>query len=147
MHSLFKRCETKFKNIQTAYSEIGDEESRRQYDLKQRVQQQSPFTSYTSSSNLNTDDILRAFFEEQNRYQRRRKPAVYFNGIDISNLFSSSNAFPFGNTMRNPFAPDETTPTTSSSPQPKSIYEQEISFTCTKDHFTINPRLLRTWIN
>ena len=122
--------------MQTAYSEIGDEESRRGHDLNQRINQ-SPFKS-SSNNNMNTnsfnaDDILRTFFEEQSRYQQRRKPAIYFNGIDISNLFStSSNTFPFGtNNMRNPFTSDETPSSPTTQPQqqsvPKSIYEQEIT--------------------
>ena len=103
---LHPRCENTFKQIQTAYSEIGDEESRRGYDLKQRINQ-SPFTS-SSNNNMNTnsfnaDDILRTFFEEQSRYQQRRKPAIWFN--------------------------DETPSSPTTQPQqqsvPKSMHEQE----------------------
>jgi DnaJ-class molecular chaperone len=86
-----QRSEELFKELQTANNQIGDALSRKKYESMAN----SPFTTSSNSGNpfthnMNTQDFYRTFRQQQN--SRGRTP-FYVNGIDISELFSSS---PFG---------------------------------------------------
>lgn len=76
-----KQCEEKFKQVQKAHSQIGDEESRRQYDTMQAYQ---PYK--TPHGNAPSAEDLSRFFNS--RSFRTRATPFYFNGVDISESFS-----------------------------------------------------------
>lgn len=89
-----QRCEELFKELQTANNHIGDAISRKKYDNMAA----SPFTRGTNNgnpftNNMSTQDFYRAFRQHQQQQSSRGRTPFYVNGVDISQLFSSS---PFG---------------------------------------------------
>lgn len=101
-----QRCEEQFKRIQFAYSQVGDEDSRRKYDLMSSMSQYdtagsagsgTPRGSAPFESSSASEAFFRSFYAQHGRaypygnsyrrYAPRRTP-FYFNGVDISNLFS-----------------------------------------------------------
>lgn len=88
-----QKCEELFKTVQHANEQIGDEASRKRYDQMAA----SPFANRgnnafgTSSSGMDarTAEAFYRSFMQQNQ-QRSGRTAFYFNGMDISQLFSGN---------------------------------------------------------
>jgi len=118
-----KRCEDAFKSIQHAYSLIGDEESRRQYDsTSSLLNRPNPFTGFTGgpggpSQNPFAGSPFDAYQAGAGRYGARR-PAFYVNRVDISHLFEPRRTgFPNFPGQSNLVNPDD----------PKSIFVEKVT--------------------
>ena len=116
-----KKCEEAFKMIQTANSQIGDEDSRRQYDTASSLsmgRSSSSSSSYPNHGMPDGEALFRSFYGSQ-QFQPRRGHAFYVNGVDVSHLFnpfsSSSPGFGGGN------------PLSRDSAGPKSIFVQHVT--------------------
>lgn len=95
------RCEERFKEVQRAYSHVGDAVARKDYDDARRLAAATSSYFHRSSSSsswsrpTSADDLFRAFEEERRRRgggssrQPDRRP-FYFNGVDVSNLFPNN---------------------------------------------------------
>lgn len=103
-----QRCEEKFKTIQKAYSLIGDEKDRKNYDFESAFRRSSPssssFSYRSSSSPYGTDPVAEAFFRA-------------FQGV---------NAGGPGFGVRRPFFASSTNPTMPADLSLKSIYVQKV---------------------
>ena len=114
-----KRAEEKFKQVQEAYSLIGDDDSRRNYDTQQAFgysssSRSSSSTSHSASSPYGTDPVAEAFFRAFQQGPGRR-----------TFYFGTAGGPRFG--VRTPFP----TPDAASSFMPanlsfKSIYVQKV---------------------
>jgi DnaJ-class molecular chaperone len=103
-----QKCEEMFKMVQHANAQIGDEASRKKYDMELTAPFKSNFgTGVSGMDRAAQEAFYRSFYSNVPR-QSTRTP-FYVNGIDISELFS----------VRKPSSP---TPF----PHAKSIYIQKV---------------------
>jgi DnaJ-class molecular chaperone len=102
-----QKCEEMFKTVQHANAQIGDEASRKRYDMEVT----SPFGTTTGYSGGMDRAAQEAFYRSFYRSMPRRstRTPFYVNGIDISELFSG----------RTPWSPTQV-------PHSKSIYVQKV---------------------
>ena len=81
-----EKCEQTFKQIQTAHAQIGDENSRREYDSKDTMTRMygNGVNDFSGSSNGRSQVFDEIFQESFRRMNQRR---FYVNGVDVSHLF------------------------------------------------------------
>jgi len=108
-----KEYEKLFKELQTAYSQIGSSEARRNYDLSERS---PPRNFSTSATQQQYDEAMRRAFEGAFRSHHPRS-TVY--GFSMNDLFNNNNrsGSPFGFGTSSPLW----------NPSLKSVYIQKVS--------------------
>lgn len=118
-----KEYEKLFKELQTAYSQIGSSEARRNYDLSERSPLRSDglgkgvYSFSTSATQQQYDEAMRRAFEGA---FRSHHPRSTFYGFSMNDLFNKNN-----NRSGSPFGFGTSSPLWN--PSLKSVYIQKVS--------------------
>ena len=137
-----KQCEEAFKKVQRANELIGDEESRRRYDLQSSggAFGGGTFGASASAASGSPYGSYDPFGAYSSYYRRpRRRTAIYVNGVDVSHLFAGG--FPvnvpfFGNpSMGSSGQADED--------MPKSTYVEKVTVPLQELYWGADSKLLR----